>query len=463
MEIHDAGVLAIREDDPADVTATGSPGYALVEGASVVVGSEALGSARLKPRRVENRFWSDLDTAPLPEPFPPTLSRADLAHAHLAQVWKEARGDTDRVILALPGSFRDEQLSLILGIARACGMPVVGLVDSALAASDGEPGSHVLHLDVDLHRTVLTALVRGRELVRREVRVSPHAGLVSIRDAWAAKIAETFVAATRFDPLHSAATEQALYLRLPSLQERLCREDRTAVELEWSGKNLAVEVTRDRLAGAAEAAYAGIVELLRHSKRVGEPATVLLSHRASVLPGLHDRLSGVGDIRILGLPPGAAARGALRARRWIEGSGEALPFVTRLPAEEEHTEAPSISTAAAAPATRASGARPTHVLHESSAHPITGEPLILGVGRVEGGRRIELTGTTAGISRTHCALVRVGGRVLVEDHSRHGTFLNGQRVDGKTDLSAGDRLRLGTPGIELLLISVVDGDGTATN
>ena len=49
----------------------------------------------------------------------------------------------------------------------------------------------------------------------------------------------------------------------------------------------------------------------------------------------------------------------------------------------------------------------------------------------------------------------------MEDHSSHGSFVNGQRVDGSVELVVGDRLRLGTPGIELRLIRVADDDGPA--
>ena len=74
---------------------------------------------------------------------------------------------------------------------------------------------------------------------------------------------------------------------------------------------------------------------------------------------------------------------------------------------------------------------------------------------------IELAGPTAGVSRAHCSIFVSEGRVVVEDHSTYGSFLNGERVDGTATLEAGDRLRLGSPGIELQLIAVEENDGTA--
>jgi pSer/pThr/pTyr-binding forkhead associated (FHA) protein len=42
----------------------------------------------------------------------------------------------------------------------------------------------------------------------------------------------------------------------------------------------------------------------------------------------------------------------------------------------------------------------------------------------------------------------------VRDHSRYGSFVNGERVERETELGAGDRLRVGTPGVVLELVTV---------
>ena len=47
----------------------------------------------------------------------------------------------------------------------------------------------------------------------------------------------------------------------------------------------------------------------------------------------------------------------------------------------------------------------------------------------------------------------------LEDLSTYGTFVNGERIGGRMSLQAGDRLRLGTPGVECELVRVVDDDG----
>jgi pSer/pThr/pTyr-binding forkhead associated (FHA) protein len=60
----------------------------------------------------------------------------------------------------------------------------------------------------------------------------------------------------------------------------------------------------------------------------------------------------------------------------------------------------------------------------------------------------------AGVSRRHCTLVSEGGELVLIDHSRFGTFLNGERVSERARVYAGDRIRIGDPGMELSLISL---------
>ncbi|HEX7417054.1 MAG TPA: FHA domain-containing protein, partial [Steroidobacteraceae bacterium] len=71
--------------------------------------------------------------------------------------------------------------------------------------------------------------------------------------------------------------------------------------------------------------------------------------------------------------------------------------------------------------------------------------------------RIVLPEGLAAVSRSHCTLLREADAVVLVDHSRYGTFVNGERVAGRTVLRAGDTIRIGEPGVELALISVAPG------
>ena len=463
IEISDAGIVA-GQDAAKGSCGPPSPGFALVDDGALLTGAAALAMARLKPRQVDNRFWSELDTVPLPGPFRGKLTRADLAHAHLSEVWERSRAGVEAAILALPGTASESQLGLTLGIARACGVPVVGVVDAAVAsAAAGSPRGTLLHVDLQLHRAVVTEMLRGTEIVRRQARIGDAAGLVALHDTWVKRIAEIFVRSTRFDPLHAAPTEQALYDRLPQLLQVL-RDDETAhVEIDAGSKLHAIDLRREDLLDAVESLYEGIVQLVRQLKRSGEQATLLLSQRVHGLPGLAQRLGQIGDTALLPLSSGAAVVGALKAAPAIRSDDEALPFVTCLPLGQEAALEAEVRppTGKSAAARRREGARPTHLLHGEIAHPINRVALLLGVAPPADRRGIRLTGTTSGISRSHCSVRLDEERVVMLDHSSHGSFVNGQRVDGSVELVVGDRLRLGTPGIELRLIRVAEDDGPA--
>ena len=68
------------------------------------------------------------------------------------------------------------------------------------------------------------------------------------------------------------------------------------------------------------------------------------------------------------------------------------------------------------------------------------------------GRGLALGGAEAGLSAVHCRLFLDGSVATVEDMSRTGTFVNDLRVRQRGRVMAGDRLRLGHPGLELQLI-----------
>jgi hypothetical protein len=67
-----------------------------------------------------------------------------------------------------------------------------------------------VHVDLELNAVVVTELDASAAIVRRRVQVGDGAGLIALRDAWVKRISRLFLARTRFDPLHLAATEQSL-------------------------------------------------------------------------------------------------------------------------------------------------------------------------------------------------------------------------------------------------------------
>jgi hypothetical protein len=441
LELVDAALIAVR--DGARVAA--SPGVALLDPQGLLVGEAAVAAVRLQPVLAADRFWSDLAADSQAPTTGLAVSNADLAHAHLSLLWNSIANPGDQVVLAVPGTMRPQQIGLALGIAKCIAMPVTGVVDAAVAACADLPAhATVLHLDIHLHQAVLTQL-QGASLLRRSrVEIAPRVGIKALHGAWAHLISEAMVRRTRFDPLHHASSELQLHQRLPGWLAELSAQETIDVLIETDARTFTATLRRKQFALAAEAYYAQLIDLVHGGRRAGEAATLALSSRAAALPALRERLAALQDLEIVSLPDTAPAAAA--AAR-VDEIGPAAPPALTTALQRRH------AVAADRGLQRAGAVCPTHVILNGHAHVIDDRPLLIGLGDGEG-RRLALSGPLAGVSRAHCTLLRRDGVAMVRDHSRYGTFINGERVDGEAVLGTGDRLRLGTPGIVLELVAV---------
>jgi hypothetical protein len=187
----------------------------------------------------------------------------------------------------------------------------------------------------------------------------------------------------------------------------------------------------------------------------GERAVLQICDRAASLPGLADGFARIPDVDLLMLEPGAALAGALRHAGTIRRRKEEVSFVDSLPVTEEETPPPL-----RCPPPPETGPSPSHIAYRGLAHALGTDPFLIGVAVPDGQTGVNLTGETAGISRRHCAVLRRGDSVWLEDYSTWGTYVNGRRVAGSVRLRPGDVVRVGDPGQELRLIALADADGT---
>lgn len=207
LHLNDAGITLL---DSSGVHYR-QPGFALLRDDALVTGNEAFARARINPRHVQHRFWIELGSEPLEDRFFRHLSAADLASRQLEELWRAAPPGVDELVVAVPGWLSAEQLGLVLGIANELGLPVVAMADAAVAATRREYRDAVpVHVDMGLHATVLTRVGQDGQARAERSEVLEGCGLYALYDAWLTGIAEAFVRQSRFDPLHTAATEQLL-------------------------------------------------------------------------------------------------------------------------------------------------------------------------------------------------------------------------------------------------------------
>ena len=135
IELNDAGLILVQ----GDAANPPSPGVAVWDGQDLFVGSDAWSRFRRLPRDANDRFWERLSQDPMDRPLGPARSSGDLAHSHLAEVWKSGGGGSDGVLFTVTGAVDDEQIAVLLGIAQSVGIPVLGVVDAGLACAMATP------------------------------------------------------------------------------------------------------------------------------------------------------------------------------------------------------------------------------------------------------------------------------------------------------------------------------------
>jgi len=445
LELCDAGILVAGGEPPRllqiDEDCLESPGFALPDKKTMTSGIAAERRARLFPRQIMNRFWESLSTDPLDHPLPTAGNQAEVACIHLAQIWNKARPFGNGLVIAVPAGFQRTQLGLLLGMSQELDIPVQGFVSLPVAAAAAGPEGLHLHVDVHLHRFEVSVLKTEGRLEFQEALTVNANGLEGLHKLWVQAAAAEFVRMTRFDPFHSAETEQELYRRLPAALAALQHEQATTIAIPVGHSAYSVSLLRGMVLETARPVYDELIAAVHDAARRGaapETAACLqVSQRVARLPGILERLRQMPNTRVVELPAGAAAL--------------ALPALWRELTDGRRTAGASFFSsrpwvAAERPAAAeltASSPRPTHLLYRNLAYSLTATPLTLGTHLPAAGTGIRIEADAGGIDPEHCAVRLQGERVVLTDLSSNGTFLNERRVEGSVTLNVGDAIRLG--------------------
>jgi hypothetical protein len=467
LELSDAGIIAVGDTPQQlleiDGTEKESPGYALPEKNQLVVGKAAEKKAHIYPRLITSHFWDQLNTEPLDHPGPYTQqNHAEIASIHMGQIWESVKARGDAIIVAVPGSYHQDQLGILLGIGNELGLPIKAFVPIALAASNRPfPQKALFHLDIHLHRTEIVPLNQGEQLTCEEPITIAEKGLAELYRDWVEAVAAEFVRTTRFDPLHKAISEQELFDRLPAVLNQLQSNSAVDFEMTSASGNYRITLTWELFIKKGKPLFtdiAGIVQkqLARH-KTPTDGIVIQLSHRIASLPGLKENLAAINDAEFIEPAAGAGAVGALRL--WDQLSphdlGQRVSFFTGRPWQRSaETE---IFTASDG---RRNTRQPTHILYKSLAYPLSETPLHIGLDLEPGESGIRIESQIAGVSGNHCSVQLRGGEAIINDLSTAGTFVDDIRVDQTMNVQNGQIIRVGIPGETLQLIACLDNDET---
>jgi hypothetical protein len=223
-----------------------------------------------------------------------------------------------------------------------------------------------------------------------------------------------------------------------------------------------VALTRDQFAAAADPIYRALLALPHQLRPAGVPVAIVVPGKVAELPGLREQLEQFIGCELVSIPDGfAAAATSLLNLPEPPGEGDSVRLLRRLPIPASRLQSAALHdlTREILGQRRTSGPAPSHVLLDDRAYSLSEDALI--VGRAPGTRHISLPDGLAGVSRRHCTFVHDGDELVLLDHSTFGTYVNGERVQERVRVYAGDRVRLGEPGVELALIAVGENGSAA--
>jgi hypothetical protein len=449
IEINGAGLLIA---DAKTVLAS-EPGYAFVDESSIATGLAAYNQTRLYPAKARIGFWSGLriDDGGM-------QNNAELAYEHLRQLWQQVGRDSARAILVVPGGYDAEQLGLVLGIAQECGIRVDAMIDTAVAASELRyEGAQLFYVDASLRSASVTRLEQAGGASVDRCETLRGLGLADLYDETVRAIARVFVMETRFDPLHGAETEQALYDGLPDWLEGLHRDGAVKAQVQHAGDTVAVELSVERIRSASLRLFREIARMIRELRTPGVPAVIELNARLAKLPGLSAELKRMEGIVLNELEPGFPARSALARTPELEVADDHVRLLRRLPFVGDG-QLPAVASVSANPPQAVADLPPTHVVFDGIGYRLDrGRIEVTNVQparSVNGTRTISIGGAGETEVVTHCVLQFENGLPAVARSSDTTLRVNDVVVAASQRLAAGDVIRVGELQAELQVVAL---------
>lgn len=440
LEINDVALMVAD----AGGTLLTSPGQIICGangGDEMFVGRAASERRRINPRATHDRFWSVLDQTPLPYPAGSARCNADLVWLHLRELLAALdRRERESWTVVVPAAYDDEQLALLLGIARSLELEIDRLVSAPVAAAVAAASDmDSLVIDAHWHRFSVDRVGISGDTYRldpdgaSEGRGSAGRGLAALFDAWAAVVNDAFVAQTRFDPSHDAVIEQRLYNHLPGWLAQMTRGEDVVAELDIGEHRYRAELSSETFIATADPFYRVLTE------RIGQvrDTALVLRHRLADLPGLARRIAETGCEITCWLDEHDAVRAALELPATSDSGADGA-----VPLKVEWTVGETITSSAATVPQQAPKPAPTDPPEPSH---------ILIAGRA---LAIETAGRELS---THWRIEREpDGRVaLVGDsvgNEREPATINGQPAGEYSHLKSGDQVGIGDVDYVLLRV-----------
>ncbi|MBJ50820.1 MAG: hypothetical protein CMQ47_03475 [Gammaproteobacteria bacterium] len=395
------------------------PGVAVVLDDRVSFGDAALEQTRLHPRQAQTQYWHQLSADPIAVGGRTIKNHADLVYQHLLEIKRLGNlPENEPVFVAVPSNTSPEQLSLLLGIANEASIQISALADLAVATAStlARPG-HCTFLDNGFHRTILTRLETNGSVSRTSYSEAAETGFQALVEGWIDAVADLFVQETRFDPLRIADTEQQLFSHV--LKNVASCVDEFLVEVSHAGESRRVAVTRSLLATKSSQRLDALLQ------QIGDPTTIVLSHRIARVPGLTEVLRAAGhDVNVV--EPHAIFSAAMAHEKNSAQSDGGVSFITQFASANSRDEPTNLIRV-----------RPTHLLHGTEATSLSNV--------------ISDQNQTSNNVRGFCIELE-GSEYRVLPMAKAEVKINGVVIDSSTSVAVGDIIRSDSEEFQLIRV-----------
>ena len=286
LELNDQALLIHTEQGQS----ASEPGFAQLTSKGIETGEVARSIAWRSPQSSFNQYWRQLNQLPLPSNQRWARHNADIAFAQIEQLLN-ATAAPEKLILSVPGSFSDEQMSLVTGLIDASSSQLYAVIDSALAAGlDCQNQTWIVELQ--LHQTVVSLIqpqdkgTQGSiEVVQQEL--IPDLGIMTIYNSVARHVSNSLVTEYRYDPLHNSEGEQTIYDQIPTWLSTLTVKPEVTISISSPKGELPLVLRKHKIEELIEGRLAKLTEILEST----EKNDVVFTHSGAIIGRLVSRFA----------------------------------------------------------------------------------------------------------------------------------------------------------------------------
>ncbi len=185
--------------------------YAHVEKECVTFGDKALSNIKICPDDFYSHYWQRLGYERINSHNKHVRHFADLVYLQLTELTQQYKDNT-QVVFVVPSYYKEQQLALLLGLATSCKLLTLAIINhDVINIVPVEFQGEYCVAQLGLHNSNVSRLTINKSIQLNDNKTFPESGfleLVSYILNWCNQV---FIKHLRFDPLHSAHTEQALF------------------------------------------------------------------------------------------------------------------------------------------------------------------------------------------------------------------------------------------------------------